>query len=157
MRFNYQVTDATKNFSAYCMGILEVQGKILLVQDKSKKYYGRWMLPSKKSSTTDRLVLVAEQGLKESTDIKANVDKVVGVYHTYNVEDKRGTLIFTFAMNKARGELNVATGNVLSASWFTYKEIFKMPEESFRYSFVRTMIKDYRKGKRYPVDLIHTV
>lgn len=157
MRFNFHITDTAKHFTLICLGVIELDGKVLLVQDNSKEYHGRWTLPGNVCSINEKLTVAAEAGIKDSTNIKAKVDSVVGVYHSYNEDDNAGYAIFVYAMKQPRGELTINSDHALGASWFSYSEIFKMPEASFRFPRVRQMVKDYRKGKRYPTELIHSL
>lgn len=157
MRFNFQLVDTAKHFFVHCMGIIEHDGKILLVQDASKRYYGRWTLPMAETKVNEPLTSTAERGIAEATNIRARVHKVVAINQQYDDQTHTGQILIIFAMKDAQGELTVVPNKTLNASWFSYNQIFRMPEESFRFPSIRMVIKQYRKGHFYPLEMIQTV
>lgn len=157
MRFNFQLVDSSKQFFVYCLGVIEHEGKVLMIQDASKRYYGRWTLPVGECSVDEPLANAAERGVAASTNIRARVHKVVGIHHQYDETAKSGQVMIFFAMKDAQGELSVVPNKALNAEWFSYNQIFRMPEESFRFPNVRAVVRAYRKGCYYPLDIIQSV
>ena len=157
MRFNFSISDSTKHFTVLSLCIVEVQRKILLVQDGSKAYHGRWSLPGLGSQTHERLERVAEHGLRSTVGLIAKVDSLVGAYHTYDEEAGSGTIIFGYSMKPPTGTLKIdESTTLLNAQWFHYNELFKMPVESLRFAAIRQIVRDYRRGRRYSTAVVQS-
>lgn len=156
MRFRFRVTDSTKHFSVVSLALVELQGKLLVLQDASSQHHGRWTLPGQESITHTSLSEDAETGLLKSTGLQAKASGLVGVYHTFDEDESNGLLIFAFAMAEPSGIVKPDPDKYLNAEWFSYRQLFDMPDVSMRYMHIRNMVKDYRKGKRYPLSLIHS-
>ncbi len=157
MRFNFHLTDTARHFTVMAMAILEKDSKILLVQDTTKQYYGRWTLPAIICRADELLVSAAERAVQQVTGLKAQTESIVNWYHQYDEVDRIGYLLPVFIMKDISGEINLDASRALNAEWFTYNQIFHMPKESFRFPHIRNTIKEYRKGTYYPLSLIKEV
>lgn len=156
MRFSYQLTDSTKHFTIFCVAIVERDGKLLMIQDGGKDAHGRWALPGKASLTNEKLTQVTEKGVRELTSMRTKVDSMVGVYHTYHEENHEGILLVGFVMKPSEDAVSLSN-DALGYHWYSYRDVFEMPEESFANPAIRQLIKDYRQGKRYSTDIIKSI
>lgn len=157
MRFSFKLHDSTKHFKVCSMAVLCMDGKILLVQDASSKHHGRWSLPSKEVTIETHTTTAAESALKEAANIRAKVDYIVGVYQSHDIDASVGSIAIVHALKNPQDALQINSETSLNANWFSYAEIAKIPVESLHQAYLPKIIRDYKKGKQFPVDLIQHV
>lgn len=157
MRFNFKLNDSTKQFKVFSIAVLSMDGKVLMIQDATSKHHGRWSLPSKEVTIETHASTAAEVALKEVTNIRAKVDYIVGVYQSHDIDASIGSIVIVYALKNPQGTLQINSETSLNANWFSYAEIAKIPLESLHRPYLPKIIRDYRKGKQFPADLIQHV
>ncbi|MBI2416246.1 MAG: NUDIX domain-containing protein [Candidatus Kerfeldbacteria bacterium] len=151
MRFNFTLTDSVKLFQVWCLGIIEQAGKVVLVQSAEKSMHGRWTLPGAQCVSNQSVISTTEQAIWHQLGLGVSLKEVVGWYRVPAQTGTYGSWLVACRTNLRKGALTPRHHTILNASWFSYNQIFRMPRESFCYSTIRTIIKDYRKGQQAPL------
>ncbi|MFH1781781.1 MAG: NUDIX domain-containing protein [Patescibacteria group bacterium] len=157
MAYNLEIGKRDQKFKVVAMCVVEIDKKIVLVQDAREKYYGRWGLPGGTLRINETVEEAALRGLKEDTGIEGDVDSLVGIQHEFMAEEGHGFIYKILTVRHFSGELRPQHKNILEVKLFDMHDIFKMPDESCRHSELKKVIKDYRRGKRYPQDIIQYI
>lgn len=152
--FKYSLTEREKKYKIICWGIIEIDKKIVMVQTAARAFHGKWGPPLGSLRTNEDITTALQRGVKEDTSLEAEVDALIGIYHWYCKEVDYGFLYLTFSMKNPKGEIKPHHKNILNATLMEPHEIFRMPSESLTHSEVKNIIKQYRRGEDYPLDII---
>ncbi|VVB61310.1 ADP-ribose pyrophosphatase [uncultured archaeon] len=141
-------------FLVVCGGIVEKDGKILLVQEAKESARGLWNVPAGHFDPPERIIDGAFREIKEETGFDVKIDGLLGVYQYAVKNGERMTIRFQFKASIISGKLKIPKGEILDAKWFAPKEILAMDDSKLRSSSVKATVRDYLSGKLYPVDAI---
>ncbi len=137
-----------------CGGIVEKDGKILLVQEGKKSAYGLWNVPAGKIDLPEKIIDCAIREIKEETGLDVRLDGLIGVYQYSAAAKNAMTIRFQFKASIISGTLRAQEGEILDVKWFTPKDILAMDETKLRSPMIKASVRDYLAGKLYPVDAI---
>ncbi|MBU0731900.1 NUDIX domain-containing protein [Patescibacteria group bacterium] len=155
MGYHLNITSDDQKFKIIGLALAEIDNKIVLIQDARERSYGRWGLPGgalRHNETVEDAVL---RGLKEDTGLEGEADSIIGIHHWYYPEVGYGLIYKILAVKNIKGDLKPASKDVLTAKLYDAHDIFKMPDESCRHKELKQVVKDWRRGKRYPLDIIN--
>ena len=157
MAYHLSLSNRDQKFKIIGLGVVEVDKKIVLIQDARKEIYGRWGLPGgalRHNETVDEAVV---RGLKEDTGLDGEVDSLVGIHHWYGGEKDHNLIYKIFYVKNISGKPSPGNKKILNVKLFDAHEIFKMPDESCRHKELKLVIKDWRRGRRYPLEIIRYI
>lgn len=154
MPFKYSLTERVKKYKIICWGILEIDKKIVFVQTGARAFHGKWGPPLGSLRVNEDIIDAMKRGVKEDTSLDVEVDSFIGTYHWYCQEVGYGFLYLVFKLKNPQGELRPNHKNILNVKLLDAHEIFKMHPESLTHSELKNIIKKYRRGEEYPLDLI---
>jgi len=137
-----------------CGGIIEKDGKLLLVQEGKQVARGLWNLPGGKLEPGESIIEGALREIKEETGFAVKLDGLVGVYQINYKNDNLPRFHFRFKASIISGKLKIQKGEILDAKWFSPQEILAMDETNLRSPVIKACVRDYLSGKLYPVDAI---
>ena len=99
--------------------VLMRDGKILLVQEKKSRSYGKWNLPGGRVDTGESIESAAIREAKEETGFQVTIDRELPVVHL----GINRPVMHAFAATIVSGDLTVPKDEILSAAWFSPAEI----------------------------------
>lgn len=105
-------------------------------------------------------IMAAKREVKEETGFDFQPTYLLGVYSLYKSEVGifRQGLKFIFVGTIPEKQTSALEDDVTEIKWFLPEEIEKMELGVLRDLDIKTMVKDYFAGKKYPLDLItHTI
>lgn len=137
-----------------CGGIVEKDGKILLVQEAKESARGLWNIPAGHLDAPERIIDGAMREIKEETGFDVKLDGLLGVYQYIVMNGQRMTIRFQFKASVVSGKLKFPKDEILDAKWFTPKEILAMDDSKLRSPAIKESVRDYLSGKLYPVDAL---
>lgn len=133
-------------------GILEKEGKYLLVQESKKKCYGKWNVPAGHLDFNENILEGAKREIFEECGCKVEITGLLKVYN--KVSEDRIFLALTFSTNIIEGNVHVDKKEILDAKWFSYEEIVNMKDELRSYNFIVNAVKAHKEGKIIDLDII---
>jgi 8-oxo-dGTP pyrophosphatase MutT (NUDIX family) len=143
--------------------IIEKEGKILLVKESGEKVKNLWNHPAGWIEVGDSPIETVKKEVKEETGFDFEPQYVIGIYslfktnlvERFRIRPHGIKIIFSGKISqKNRGKL---TEEIIETKWFNPKEIYKMDIQTIRDIDIKIIVRDYFKGKHYPLDLItHT-
>ena len=137
-----------------CGGIIEKDGKLLLVQEGKQVARGLWNLPGGKLEPGESIIEGALREIKEETGFAVKLDGLVGVYQINYKNDNLPRFHFRFKASIISGKLKIQEGEILDAKWFTPKEILAMDETKLRSPVIKACVRDYIARKMCPINMI---
>ena len=133
--------------------IIEENGKILLVQEKTPGLYKKWNIPMGKMEPGEDIVTCAKREGKEETGFELKPLYLIGKY-PFHLFSKLKVIGFIFKSEIAGGELTIPD-DIINVKWFSFEEIERLEEEKLLVaSHIIEAIKDYRTGKKILLDSI---
>lgn len=132
-------------------GIIEKNGKYLLVQEKKEDCYGKWNFPSGHLEPPESLINGAIREIKEETGYNVEITDISLIGNDDIV------IIIIFSGNLLNKENMYNKKEISNIKWFSYEEILQM-EDNLRFP---TLIKNALKNKinkmNVPLSLIQSI
>jgi len=134
-------------------GIIEKDGKYLLVQEAKKKCYEKWNFPAGHLDFNESLTQGAIREIKEETgcDVELN-----GICYIANriMEDDLFVMI-TFNCKLINENITFDKEEILDVKWFEYNEIVSNMEEQLRGSYVKTAVMNNKQKLIAPIEIVN--
>ena len=133
-------------------GIIEKEGKYLLVQEAKKKCYEKWNFPAGHLDFNESL----EQGTIRKRKEEAGCDvKLDGVCYVANriLEDDLFVMI-VFNAKLINENIEFDKEEILDVKWFDYDEIVNKMESMLRGNYVRTAVINQNNNLVAPIDIV---
>lgn len=135
-------------------GLIEKQGKFLLVQEAKEKCRGKWNIPAGGIEENETVLEGAKREVFEETGYKIELTGLLPIINR-NIENT-DVLIFTFTTKILNENLTFNTDEILDVKWLSFEEIVNKKEE-LRDEYILDTIKAYLENKETGLDIIKTV
>ena len=133
-------------------GIIEKEGKYLLVQEAKKKCYGKWNFPAGRLEFKESLKQGAIREIKEETgcDVELN-----GVCYIANriLEDDLRIMVF-FNAKLVNENIKYDKNEILDVKWIGYDEIMNKMDDELRGSYVKTAVYNKKNNLIAPIEIV---
>jgi 8-oxo-dGTP pyrophosphatase MutT (NUDIX family) len=142
-------------------GLLEKEGKILLVQENLKEAdKGKWNYPAGWLDLDESPIEGVRREVKEETGYDFVPSGLVGIFSTLKYTHRREDGSFPHPVKlvfagKFFGQAIKASEEIAQIKWFLPEEIYKMDKTAIRDEDIKQAVKDYFEGKLYPLGMIH--
>lgn len=134
-------------------GIIEKDGKYLLVQEAKKKCYKKWNFPAGHLDFNESLTEGAIREIKEETgcDVELN-----GICYIANriMEDDLFVMI-AFNCKLINENITFDKEEILDVKWFEYNEIVSNMEEKLRGSYIKTAVMNNKQKLIAPIEIVN--
>jgi len=146
--------------------IIEKDGKIFLVKESQKKGpdEGKWNHPAGWIEVGEDLKGGVKREVEEETGFSFIPTHILGIYSLVrkDLEKQLGQIHhpikIIFIGRISEEKIRELEEDVSETKWFTPEEIEKMDTATLRDLDIKTMVKDYFSGKKYPLGLLtHTI
>lgn len=133
-------------------GIIEKEGKYLLVQEAKKKCYEKWNFPAGHLDFNESLEQGAIREIKEETGCDVKLDGVCYVANRILEDDLFVIIVFNAKLINENIEFDKE--EILDVKWFDYDEIVNKMESMLRGNYVRTAVINQNNNLVAPIDII---
>lgn len=130
-------------------GLLEKEGKFLLVKESGGPEKGKWNLPAGIWDKGETLVEGAIREVREETGFEFSPKKILGNY--IRNRNSNSVLIFIFTGDYQETSSNIES-DIEETKWFTKGEIKNMTPETLRFTGLVGLIEEYEKGTGFPIE-----
>jgi ADP-ribose pyrophosphatase YjhB (NUDIX family) len=137
--------------------VLERDGKYLVVEEKvdNENVINQ---PAGHLEANETIIDAVKRETLEETGWKFEPTHIVGIMHLLNEDTKRIFIRFTFTGNLIEKVPGYKLDpDILGTKWMSYNEIKSQHKNAWRSPLVMRSLDEYRAGKRYPMDIIHTL
>ena len=133
-------------------GVIEQEGKYLLIQEAKEDVRGKWNLPAGKQDPGETISEAAKREIHEECGFSV---ELTGVCQIGSWRSAINTVIaIIFSTKIVGGEINFNPDEILDAKWFTYDEILAMKSELRSADFLIGAINNLRSHKVAPIDVV---
>lgn len=134
-------------------GIIEKDGKYLLVQEAKEKCRGKWNFPAGHLENNESLIDGAKREIFEECGCSV---EITGILKLGNfVLNNDNVVLFAFKTNLLNDSINYNKQEILDVKWFTYEEILKMKNELREYEWITSVIKNNEEKINIGLDYLN--
>ena len=133
-------------------GIIEKEGKYLLVQEAKKKCYEKWNFPAGHLDFNESLEQGAIREIKEETGCDVKLDGVCYVANRILEDDLFLMIVFNAKLINENIEFDKE--EILDVKWFDYDEIVNKMESMLRGNYVRTAVINQNNNLVAPIYIV---
>lgn len=133
-------------------GIIEQEGKYLLIQEAREDIHGKWNLPAGQLDPGETVSEAAKREIYEECGFSVELTGVCQIGSWKLVDNIAIGIIFSTKI--VGGEINFNPDEIMDAKWFTYDEILAMRSELRSADFLIGAINNLRSHKVAPIDVV---
>jgi 8-oxo-dGTP diphosphatase len=132
--------------------IEDSDGRILFVREAKESSRNRWNLPGGHLEDREHPSAAAIREVREETLLDVSLGELLGVYN--GVSRDLHSIRFVFTASSFQG-VPAPGDEILEVQWMPIEEILaKTDEELVGPVFLRTILRDWQVGKRYPLSAV---
>lgn len=137
-------------------GIIEKEGKILLVQEKQEKCYGKWNIPAGHLDYNESLSEGAIREIKEETGCDVELTGIANVANRILEDDI--FVYITFTTKLLNEDIKIDPEEILDVKWFEINDVLNnMDNELRNIKFIKQPILNMIKNKVAPIDIVNVM
>lgn len=133
-------------------GLIENNGKYLLVQETQEKCYGKWNLPAGHLDQNETVFDAAKREIKEESGIDVELTGVCQIGNQKRLDDVFVSVIFT--AKQVGGEATCDGKEIMDVKQFSYDEILSMKDKIRTPDLLFGAIDNARAGIIAPLEII---
>lgn len=133
-------------------GVVEKEGKYLLVRESNPKCYGKWNLPAGHLDVGETLFDGAIREIKEETNCDV---ELTGISEIGNQIQENDVFVgFVFKTRLLTDEAKLQAGEILEIKWFTYDEIVSLGDQLRSPEWIINAVANSRANHVISLDFI---
>ena len=136
-------------------GVVEKDGKYLLVQEAKEKCRGKWNTPAGHLDPNETIFEGAKREIREESGYAVELTGLANIGNRVLPDDEFIGIIFSAKV--IGGELKIDPAEILDAKWFTYGEILAMQDELRSADLITEAISAVEHGQTAPLNIIKTI
>lgn len=136
-------------------GVIEKNGKYLLVQEAQEKCYKKWNFPAGHLDFNESLEQGAIIEIKEETGCDVKLDGICYIANRILEDDLFVMIIFNAKLINETIEYDKE--EILDVKWFDYDEILERMEDKLRGVYVKTAVTNQKNNMIAPIDIVNVL
>lgn len=133
-------------------GVIEKDGKFLLVQEAQEKVRGKWNLPAGQLDANETLFDGAKREIFEECGCRVELTGVLQIGNKLIENDSLVSVIFSTKLLEDNIVFNEK--EILDVKWFTYEEILNMKDELRSYGLIEGAISAFLNNRISNIDIV---
>lgn len=133
-------------------GVVEKDGKYLLVKEAKEKCRGKWNLPAGHLDQGETIFDAAKREVKEECGLDVELTEVCQIGNIKLENDLFISIIFSTKV--LGGSIKFNPDEILDAKWFTYEEILAMKDQLRDTGLILGAIDNTRNGIVASMDIV---
>ena len=135
-------------------GIIEKEGKVLLVQEKKEKCYGKWNLPAGHLDPNESLEEGAIREIKEETGCDVEITGIANIANRILENDVMVTIVFSTKLINETIIINPE--EILDVKWYEANDVLNNMDNDLRdLNFIKQPIKNVLENKIGSIDIVN--
>lgn len=134
-------------------GVIEKDGKYLLVQEAKKHCYGKWNFPAGHLDFNESLIQGATREIKEETGCDVELNGVLNVANRILNDDLFVMIVFNAKLINENIEYD--KDEILDVKWIDYDEIMNNMDDKLRGSYVKKAVYNNKNNIIAPIEIIN--
>lgn len=137
-------------------GIIEKDGKVLLVQEKQEECYGKWNIPAGHLDCNESLIEGAIREIKEETGCTVELTGVANIANRVLEDDI--FIQITFTTKLLNEDIRIDPEEILDVKWFDINDILNnMDSELRNLNFIKKPIENIIQNKIALIDIVNQI
>ena len=136
-------------------GIIEKDGKFLLVQEAKEKCRGKWCIPAGHLDPNETIFEGAKREVYEECGCKVELTGVLEIGNRVLTDDIWVSVVF--ATKLINENIKIDKNEILDVKWFTYEEILSMKDELRAYDWITNAVTAYVEKRIVNIGVIKVV
>ena len=137
----------------YVSTIIESEGKIILVKEAKKQYYGKWSFPSGHVEENEDIINAAIREVKEETNLDVELNGLISIYN--NMYEGYNSISFIFSSKlKNVNKITFNKNEILEVKGFSINDIKNMQDELRDKDYIIDSIDKYGNKNIKPLDTL---
>lgn len=136
-------------------GIIEKNGKVLLVQEKKEMCYGKWNLPAGHLEPNESIMQGAIREIKEETGCDVELTGIATIANRISEDDIFMEIIFT--TNLLNEKIKINPEEILDVKWWDINDILNNMDDKLRNVFIKKPIKNFVENKIGTIDIVNVI
>ena len=133
-------------------GVLEKDGKYLLVQEAKEEYYGKWNLPAGRLDPNETIFEAAKREIKEESGLDV---ELTGVCQIGNIKLESDVFVSViFSTKVLNGDIKFNPDEILGVKWFSYEELLSTKAQLRSDKFIIGAIDNVRNKLVTPISIV---
>ena len=133
-------------------GLIEKNGKYLLVKENQKICKGKWNIPAGGVDDNENIIEAAKREIFEETGCSVKINGLLEIINQ-NLENV-DLLLFIFDAELLKENLQSDGEEISDVGWFSYEEIVNMKSDLRADGYFINTIKNKIENKISPIELI---
>lgn len=133
-------------------GIIEKNGKFLLVQETKEICKGKWNIPAGRLEPNETVLDGAKREIKEETGCDVELTGIITIGNRTLKDKEFLSIIFSTKLIKENIKYN--KNEILNVKWFTYDEILNMKDSLRSCNLIIAVINSYINKEITDINLI---
>ena len=143
------------NIKVVTGGILEKNGKFLLVEENKKECRGKWNVPAGGLVENESLIEGAKREIYEETGCKVEITGILEIINM--ILEEINVVCFLFNTKIIEENIKADGEEISNVKWFTYEEITNMKDKLRADGYFFSTLKNKIDNKIQPFDIIKTI
>lgn len=140
------------NIKVVTGGILEKDGKFLLVEENQKKCRGKWNLPAGGLDENESLIEGAKREILEEIGCKVEITGILEIVN--EILEGVNIVCFFFDTKIIDDNTKIDGEEISNVKWFTYEEIINMKDKLRANGYFLSALKNKIEKKIQPLNMI---
>ncbi len=136
-------------------GLIEKDGKFLLVQEAKEKCRGKWNLPAGRLALNETVLDGAKREILEETGCTVELTKILEIGN--RIAENNIWLCIIFATTLLEENIVYDKNEILDVKWFSYEELLNMKNELRSYDLIINSISAFVYNKSVDIDVIKII
>lgn len=126
-------------------GVIEKEGKFLLVQEAKENCKGKWNLPAGHLEVNETLFDGAKREIFEETGCNVKLTGLLQISH--RVFEDKIFVGFMFSTKLIDEHIDFNAKEIMNVKWFSYEELVDMKNDLRLYDWIIHAIKSYKNNE----------
>lgn len=136
-------------------GIIEKEGKYLLVQEAKEKCFGKWNIPAGHLDPNETIFEGAKREVFEETGCEVELTGVLQIANKVSLSDTWISVIF--ATKLIEENIYYDKSEILDVKWFSYEEILAIKENLRSAEWIIDAIEALRDNKIFDMSRVKLI
>lgn len=133
-------------------GVIEKDGKFLLVQEAQEKCRGKWNIPAGLLDPNETIFEGAKREVFEECGCKVELSGVLNIVNRVLKDDTFVGIVFATKLVEAN--IKFDSEEILDVKWFTYEEIVNMKEKLRSSDWIINSISAAKENKISDINMV---
>ena len=136
-------------------GVIEKDGKFLLVQEAQEQCRGKWNIPAGQLDPNETIFEGAKREVYEETGCQVELTGVLQIGN--RVLEKDSWISVIFKTNLINENISYDPSEILDVKWFSYDELLNMKEELRNYEMIMGAINALVENQEANIRLVKMI